>query len=95
MARQPIRTGRVLSPSPSGRGDDSDIHTGRLIGCRQNIDIGPRVVKTGDMVVVAPPDADLGKDMAGERLVAPIYDGMTGYGMAGMRLVLPPENQDA
>jgi hypothetical protein len=30
--------------------------------------------------------------MAGERLVAPTYDGMTGYGMAGMRLVRPPEN---
>lgn len=94
MAKQPIRTGRIIAPSDGGRSSEADIQTGRLIGCRQNIDLGPKVVKTGDLVILADPDATLGEGMAGARLVGASYDGLTGYGMAGVRTVRPPENQD-
>lgn len=95
MAKQPIRTGRIVAPTAGGRPSESELRTGMLVGCQQNIGMGGREVRTGGYVVTPSYDADLGKGMAGEKLVAPTYDGMTGAGMAGMRLVRPPENQDA
>jgi hypothetical protein len=94
MAKQPIKTGRVIAPTPGDKGMSQPVRTGIVVGCLSNVGFGTEVVRTGGRAVAASPDPDLGKGMAGERLVAPTYDGMTGYGMAGMRLVRPPENQD-
>jgi hypothetical protein len=94
MAKQPIRTGRIVAPASNSQMDGGEIQTGKLVGGLQDADNGVRVLGTGWRTVAATPDDDLGRGMAGDRLVAPAADGMMGHGMAGAKLIRPPEDQD-
>ena len=69
MAKQPIKTDRVVM----GLGDDSrnknQVATGKLVGAFENISINKKPVRTDD-VVMAEPNTDKNKPkVVGARLV--------------------------